>query len=47
MVIGESGISLAICMLFEKAYCQAFIETGYNDAMRQADEIKSFLGRKY
>ena len=38
-----SGTSLASYVLFEKAYCQALIESGYQDAMRQADEIRSFL----
>jgi NTE family protein len=38
-----SGGSLASYVLFEKAYCKALIDIGYQDAMTQIDEIKQFM----
>jgi len=38
------GSSLASYILFEKAYCQALINSGYQDAMSQAEEIRKFVG---
>jgi NTE family protein len=40
-----SGGSLASYVLFEKAYCQALIEIGYADAMKQIDKIKQFMAK--
>jgi len=37
------GSSLASYVLFEKAYCTALIDQGYEDAMQQVAEIKAFL----
>ncbi|KXI28749.1 patatin-like phospholipase family protein [Paraglaciecola hydrolytica] len=38
------GSSLASYILFEKHYCQALINSGYEDAMAQAEEIRQFVG---
>jgi NTE family protein len=38
------GSSLASYILFEREYCQALIQSGYTDAMSQAEEIRQFVG---
>ena len=38
------GSSLASYLLFEKQFCQALINSGYQDAMAQADAIREFVG---
>jgi len=38
-----SGSSLASYLLFEKAYCTALIDIGYQDAMLQIEDIKQFM----
>ena len=38
------GASLASYILFEKQYCQALINSGYQDAMAQAEDIRQFVG---
>ena len=37
------GSSLASYILFERNFCRALIDSGYRDAMAQADEIIAFL----
>lgn len=39
----QSNSSLGSYLLFEKGYCRALIELGYQDAMNQAKEIKELL----
>lgn len=38
------GSSLASYILFEREYCRALIQSGYDDAMDQAEEIRQFVG---
>jgi len=38
------GSSLASYILFEREYCKALIQSGYDDAMSQAEEIRQFVG---
>ncbi|MDP5031219.1 patatin-like phospholipase family protein [Paraglaciecola sp.] len=38
------GSSLASYILFEREYCKALIQSGYEDAMSQAEEIRQFVG---
>lgn len=39
----EGGELTASYILFEKAYCEALIKTGYNDAIAQKEEILAFV----
>jgi NTE family protein len=39
------GSSLASYILFEQKYCQALIQSGYKDAMSQAEDIRQFVGQ--
>ncbi|BCK86587.1 hypothetical protein MIZ01_0350 [Sideroxyarcus emersonii] len=43
-VMRRSGANLVSYLLFDKDYCQALIELGYQDAMKRRDEIIGFLG---
>ena len=37
------GANLVSYLLFDKAYCRALIDLGYQDAMKRKDEIMAFL----
>ncbi len=39
----SSGANLVSYLLFEKGFCRALIELGYQDAMRRREEILAFL----
>ncbi|MGA7748693.1 MAG: patatin-like phospholipase family protein, partial [Gallionella sp.] len=41
--MSTSGANLASYLLFEKGFCRALIELGYQDAMRRREEILAFL----
>lgn len=41
--MGPNGAAMLSYLLFEAAYCQALIDMGYRDALRQRDEILAFL----
>jgi len=41
--MSSSGANLASYLLFEKGFCRALIELGYQDAMKRKDEILAFL----
>ena len=43
-VMRRSGANLVSYLLFDRHYCHALIELGYQDAMKRRDEIQSFLG---
>ncbi len=43
-VMRGSGANLVSYLLFEKHYCQALIDLGYQDALKRRDEILKFLG---
>lgn len=43
-VMHRSGANLVSYLLFDKFYCRALIELGYQDAMKRRDEIIGFLG---
>jgi NTE family protein len=38
------GSNLVSYLLFEKAYCRALIQLGYEDTMRRTDDLMEFLG---
>ena len=38
------GSNLVSYLLFEKAYCRALIQLGYEDSMRRKDDLMEFLG---
>lgn len=40
----RSGANLLSYLLFEKSYCRALIYLGYEDTMRQKDDLMEFLG---
>jgi NTE family protein len=40
----KGGSNLISYLLFEKGYCRALIKLGYEDTMRQRDELMAFLG---
>ena len=40
----KGGSNLVSYLLFEKAYCRALIKLGYDDTMKQRDELMRFLG---
>ena len=40
----KSGSNLVSYLLFEKEYCRALIDLGYNDTMQRRDELMTFLG---
>ena len=40
----KSGSNLVSYLLFEKEFCRALIELGYDDTMKQRDELMRFLG---
>jgi NTE family protein len=39
----RSGANLVSYLLFEKGFCRALIELGYQDAMRRREEILALL----
>ncbi len=43
-VMRRSGANLVSYLLFEKHYCRALIDLGYQDALKRRDEILTFLG---
>ena len=43
-VMRRSGANLVSYLLFEKHYCQALIDLGYQDALKRREEIMKFLG---
>ncbi|MBI5006330.1 MAG: patatin-like phospholipase family protein [Nitrosomonadales bacterium] len=43
-VMRGSGANLASYLLFDKHYCRALIDLGYQDALKRRDEIVAFLG---
>jgi NTE family protein len=43
-VMRRSGANLVSYLLFDKYYCQALIDLGYQDALKRRDEIIRFLG---
>jgi NTE family protein len=40
----KSGANLLSYLLFEKSYCRALIQLGYQDTMTRKDDLLSFLG---
>lgn len=42
-VMRKRGANLVSYLLFDKAYCRALIDLGYNDAMQRRAEIMAFL----
>jgi NTE family protein len=42
--MGPNGSTLLSYVLFEAPFCQALIELGYNDTLRQKDELLKFIG---
>ena len=40
----QSGSNLLSYLLFEKSYCRALIQLGYQDTMARKDDLLSFLG---
>lgn len=43
-VMRRSGANLVSYLLFDKNYCQALIDLGYQDALKRREEILKFLG---
>lgn len=43
-VMRGSGANLVSYLLFDKEYCQALIDLGYQDALKRREEILAFLG---
>ncbi len=43
-VMRKNGANLVSYLLFDKSYCRALINLGYEDAMKRKDEIVEFLG---
>ena len=43
-VMRRSGANLVSYLLFDKYYCQALIDLGYQDALKRREEILEFLG---
>ncbi|TAJ79141.1 MAG: patatin-like phospholipase family protein [Gallionellaceae bacterium] len=44
-VMRRRGANLVSYLLFEKTYCRALIDLGYQDAMKRKEEIVAFLGQ--
>ncbi|MDP1718327.1 MAG: patatin-like phospholipase family protein, partial [Burkholderiales bacterium] len=42
--LNRSGSNLLSYLLFEKSFCRALIQLGYEDTMRQKDDLMQFLG---
>jgi NTE family protein len=40
----RSGANLLSYLLFERSYCRALIQLGYNDTMSRKDDLVAFLG---
>ena len=40
----SSGANLLTYLLFEKSYCRALIQLGYQDALDRKDDLLAFLG---
>jgi NTE family protein len=45
-VMRRSGANLVSYLLFDKHYCNALIELGYQDALKRREEILKFLGHE-
>ncbi len=45
-VMRRRGANLVSYLLFEKTYCRALIELGYQDAMKRKEEIIAFLDQR-
>ena len=43
-VLCASGANLLSYLLFERSYCRALIQLGYNDTMSRKDDLVAFLG---
>ena len=46
-VMRRSGANLVSYLLFDRHYCQALIDLGYQDALKRREEILKFLGYDY
>lgn len=44
-VMRRRGANLVSYLLFDKRYCRALIDLGYQDAMKRKEEIMAFLGQ--
>ena len=42
----KSGSNLVSYLLFEKEYCRALIQLGYDDTLKQRDDLMQFLGHE-
>jgi NTE family protein len=40
------GANLVSYLLFERNFCRALIDLGYQDAMQRSEEILDFFGQK-
>lgn len=45
-VMRRSGANLVSYLLFDKYYCRALIDLGYQDTLKRRDEILAFLGEE-
>jgi NTE family protein len=45
-VMRKNGANLVSYLLFDKSYCRALIDLGFQDAMNRKDEIIEFLGQR-
>ena len=44
--MGPNGSTLLSYVLFEAPFCQALIDLGFADTMRQKDDVLEFIGVK-
>ena len=42
--MNRSGSNLTSYLLFERGFCNALIDLGYQDTMARSDEVRAFLG---
>jgi NTE family protein len=45
-VLRKNGANLVSYLLFDKSYCRALIDLGYQDAMKRKEEILDFLNQR-